>query len=291
MGKCWRIHAAYDPWSGRLLEVNLTDHHGGERLNRFSVRPGDLLIGDRVYAHRPGLAHVVAGGGDFVVRMSWHNLPLEAPNGETFDLFGALRSLKSDEVGEFDVCLAPDEHRSLKATPCRLIAVRKPPEATQEAQERLKAEAKRKKRQLDPRTLEACGYFLVVTSLANTVFNAQQVLALYRLRWQIELEFKRLKSLLNLDQLRAQAPDLVRATLAGKLLGALLVEEFVAGCGGDASTLWTLTQLWGEAARQLILGRDMTEKLLAQAHQLPLWAADGARARQLQCVSVRQFLA
>lgn len=55
--------------------------------------------------------------------------------------------------------------------------------------------------------------------------TASDILAIYRLRWQIELEFKRLKSLLNLDYIRAPDPAVVRAYILTKLLGALLVEE------------------------------------------------------------------
>jgi hypothetical protein len=61
---------------------------------------------------------------------------------------------------------------------------------------------------------------LILTSLDVAQFSAEDILAIYRLRWQIELLFKRLKSLLHLDELPAKDPDLVRA--AAKRLPALL---------------------------------------------------------------------
>lgn|GEM_PF-5333078 len=44
-------------------------------------------------------------------------------------------------------------------------------------------------------------------------------------RWQIELVFERLKSLLRLEELPAKDPDLARTFLYSKLLAALLLEE------------------------------------------------------------------
>ena len=69
---------------------------------------------------------------------------------------------------------------------------------------------------------------LILTSLDVAQFSAEDILAIYRLRWQIELLFKRLKSLLHLDELPAKDPDLVRCWIYAKLIAALLLEE-VAG--------------------------------------------------------------
>jgi IS4 transposase len=45
------------------------------------------------------------------------------------------------------------------------------------------------------------------------------------MRWQIELAFKRLKSLLNIDRLPAKNPHLARAWLNAHLLLALLIDD------------------------------------------------------------------
>jgi len=56
---------------------------------------------------------------------------------------------------------------------------------------------------------------------------AAQVLQWYRMRWQIELVFKRLKSLLRLDHLPKYDARSWRAWLYGKLLIALLTQKLI----------------------------------------------------------------
>ncbi len=55
---------------------------------------------------------------------------------------------------------------------------------------------------------------------------AKDVLDIYRFRWQIELAFKRMKSLPFLGDLPARDPPLARCFLYSKLLAALLLEDF-----------------------------------------------------------------
>lgn len=86
--------------------------------------------------------------------------------------------------------------------------------------------AARKNRQLKPETLEAAGYVLVLTTLMDT--PAQDILELYRYRWQIELTFKRLKSLLRLGHLKKTDPEGAKAWLQGKICVAALIETLIA---------------------------------------------------------------
>jgi hypothetical protein len=63
---------------------------------------------------------------------------------------------------------------------------------------------------------------------------AEQVLELYRLRWQIELVFKRMKTIVQLGHLPKHDQRSARAWLYGKLLVALLTEKLIR-CGRDIS--------------------------------------------------------
>jgi len=66
-------------------------------------------------------------------------------------------------------------------------------------------------------------YIVVVTNL-NDGITAEEILEAYRLRWQVEIYFKRLKSILDFGELPKRRPDSVIAWLNGKLMIALLIE-------------------------------------------------------------------
>ena len=70
-------------------------------------------------------------------------------------------------------------------------------------------------------------YVLVFTTLSTTQATAAQVLETYRLRWQIELAFKRMKFLAQLGHLPKHDDHSSRAWLYAKLLLALLTEKMI----------------------------------------------------------------
>src|ERR1035437_10629235 len=107
----------------------------------------------------------------------------------------------------------------------RLIARRKPPQTIEAEHKRLRQNASRKQHKLDPRSLIAAQYVVLATSLPEEEFPADEVLAVYRLRWQIELAFKRLKSLLHIDKLRTTTEAGTRCWLYAHLIVALLGDD------------------------------------------------------------------
>ena len=91
----------------------------------------------------------------------------------------------------------------------------------------LRREASRKGRAVQPRTWEFAKYVIVFTTFPAAEFPAERVLEWYRLRWQVELVFKRFKSLAQLGHLPKHDDDSAKAWLYGKLLVALLVEKLI----------------------------------------------------------------
>src|SRR3954467_12074198 len=222
-GTDWRVHLGFDLGSLTIHAVGFAGGEGGESRSRFQVGAREVLIGDRGYAHRRGLWSVRQAGGDFLVRSTWQNLPLQTLGGEPFDLLRAARSLPEGEVGEFAVQTVAT--RKVPAMAARMIILRKSEEAAEQAREKIRKEARKKGRAVDPRTLEAAGYIFLLTSLPAAQLKAAEVLELYRFRWQVELAFKRLKSLWDLGSVPAKDPDLARAYIYAKLLIAVLVED------------------------------------------------------------------
>ena len=106
----------------------------------------------------------------------------------------------------------------------RLIIARKPPDAAERQQARLRRRASRKGHKTDPRSVRTASFMMLLTSLTTERATAQEVVRLYRMRWQIELAFKRLKSLGGFAELRASDPRLARSWLLAHLIAAVLIE-------------------------------------------------------------------
>ena len=231
----WRLHVGYDLATGQVDQLELTDGHGAENLQRLTYRPGDIVLADRYYARPRDLRPVIEAGADFIVRTGWNSLRLLQVNGEPFDLFAALAA-QTEQEGEVKVRIHEGTTQAPPLAPLilRLVIRRKDPEQAQAEQKRLLKEAKKRSKQPDPRSLEAAKYILLLTSLPATVFPPTDILALYRFRWQIELAFKRFKTLAGLDQLPAKNPELARAWIYARLIVAIIAEQ-IAGQVPDSS--------------------------------------------------------
>jgi hypothetical protein len=219
-----RLHLGIDLGSNRIDSIDLTDVKGAEALERFSVRRGEIVVADRGYGKRSGMAHVARQGGFFIVRFAWGNVPLETTHEEPFALFEALRSLPEALPGEFPVRFRSPDGTVVDA---RLVAIRKSePAAALARQKALRVQNKKGNASVDIRTLEAAGYLFVLTNLPCSI-SAEKVLDLYRLRWQIEMKFKTLKSVLHLDSVPARSNEGLRVYVFAKLLAALLIDALV----------------------------------------------------------------
>jgi len=221
-GTDWRIHYVLLLPSLECDLFEVTDPAGGESYNRLPVSPGDVILGDRGYCHREGVAHVVEAGGDVVVRLNTSSFPLlgPEPGGEALQLLPLLRTLVAHEPGEWAVAFRARG----RTYPARLCAVRKSPDAAQKAKARMLKEARHKGKHLRPETLEAAEYIFVLTTLPQET-SAAAVLELYRARWQVELAFKRLKSLFGAGHVPKYDAESARAWLHAKLLAVLLIER------------------------------------------------------------------
>ncbi len=231
----FRLHIAFDLADMRLADVDVTPAGQGERLQRHVVQEGEVLLADRGYAKRPQLAGVLRAQGHVVVRIHWKTMPLETREGKPVDIATLLDTLEAHEIGDWPLFMRHDGTRFAM----RLVAVKKSRAAAGRAVEQAKRKARQKGKGSytpDPRSLKAACYTYVLTDLGREEAPADQILELYRLRWQVELAIKRIKSLLNLN-LRAKEGKLARTYLLANILGALIIEELT----GDALSFFP----WG----------------------------------------------
>jgi hypothetical protein len=222
-GSQWRILYSIRLPDLRCDYFDLTATTGagtGESFMRLPVLKDDLILGDAGYGTAAGIKWVVSNGGDVLVRINSQTLPLQQKRGGSFDLLSRLQTLKTAcAVGEWRVRL-PDT-----TIEGRVCALRKSEEAIQQAHRRIERRASKKQTKTKPETWEHAKYVAVFTTDQKT--SAKTILEWYRVRWQIELTFKRLKSLARLGHLPKYDDQSSRAWLYGKLFVALLTQKLV----------------------------------------------------------------
>ncbi len=221
-GTEWRLHLSWQPFRQQPAEVKLTDARQGEGLAGMGLQAGDLVLIDRGYAIWKHLQVALAACAYFIARLTWSNLPLQTPAGEAFDLIAWLKSLPPEQTtAETSVVIAADPQRR----PLRLIVGRLPEEKAQEARERVRRQARKKKRDPHPHTLLAAGFCILLTNLPAAACALHVVLALYRIRWQVEWCFRRWKSLCHLERLPAYPAGIAEPVLLAKLILILLMQQ------------------------------------------------------------------
>ena len=251
-GSSWRLHYSVCLPALQCDEVHVTEPAIGESFKRFAVAPCDLLVGDRAYATRAGIRHVVDSGGHVLVRLNLDNVPLEEEDATRFDILAKLRTLGPASMGDWPVWLSHPQGRIA----ARLCGIRKSAQAAERAREKLLREGARKRRSIKPETLEAAGYLFVLTTLPAH-FTTSTILELYRGRWQIELVFKRLKSLVGIGHLKKSDVQGAKAWLQGKLLVAFLIEAL--NSAGERFFPWGYPIAQTAAAQPLPLARDLAD--------------------------------
>ena len=220
-GTDWRLHYSIALPSLRCDFFKLTDNKTGETYDNVPVEAGDVVLADRAYCHREAVAKLKERGGDVVVRLALGNFPLEDLRGVTFDLLTALRKLRGRKPREWDVQFEANGRKHS----ARLCAIRKSRAKAERDRERIKKQRRKKQKVASEETLEAAGYVFVLTTLPHAEISTDQLLELYRARWQVELSFKRLKSLLSAGHVPKYDERSARAWIQAKLLTALLIER------------------------------------------------------------------
>lgn len=223
-GSDWRLHYSIELFGLNCDHFQITDPRVGETFRNFPIKKGDLLIGDRGYGSIAGINYVVKNEGDFLVRIKNKAFKIMKNENEEFCLLENLRKLEYGEIGDFDVFY---KSSSSQLQDLRLCAIKKSPEAAEYSKKSAVKEMKKKQKTIDEETIELHNYVFVITSVNRNVLSADKILSLYRMRWQVELAFKRLKTILGLGHLPKIDPESSRAWLHGKMVVALLTNAIV----------------------------------------------------------------
>ena len=210
----WRAHVQIDPASGGFRAVELTDDSGGEKLSRHRFQAGEVVLGDRVYATARGVQAVREAGAHVIAR--FNPITLRTCDGQRRRVHLAKKEAKIPALGAIEYSI--------------LIPV--PPKATKSHKtwDSDKAIAWIPARAIAARTRPG-KLIWILTTFDAAQLPAVAVMGLYRLRWQIELLFKRLKSLLHLDTLPSREGPTAKSWMLARLIAAGLAQRLVQPSG------------------------------------------------------------
>jgi hypothetical protein len=244
-GSDWRVHMLYDPRMAVPCGVKISDQKQGETLAIHDLRAGDLVLGDRGYGHFRGFVSALAKRADVLVRVEANQMKIFSLCGERVHL-GILAG-QIPKTGSLDFELVwhgPDKD-------CRKVRI------------------------IGTRTAKGDVCWLATNLAADELPNTAAA-ELYRVRWQIELLFKRMKSLLEMDDLRSREGPTAKVFILAKLITAFLAlrltdkSEDFSPYGYEVRNVQP-QPLAGVQVRTRRAGRgDSRHRKMDQARQLPV---------------------
>lgn len=283
----YRLHIAIDLVSLTFHQVELTTDKEGEHLGHYHLGEGDVVLLDRGYNQPKTLVPFIDDGGEVILRYNPHGMNLFSRNEEMTKINWQEELFQLDEKPAAIPVYLCHNNKRIEGY---LHAIPLPKEKAKEARRTARQRAKKKGRTASKRVLYISGWVLVFTSLPLEVIDTETASDIYRVRWQVELVIKRMKSLLNIDKLRAfKESKLADLYLYGKLLYIVVVEKranhrfSTAQTGmekGRSITPWRLWSITAENLRSAIVSCfPYNEKYKADAEKS---MTERPRKRKLQ---------
>ena len=244
-----KIQWTCDLKSGAAEQVSLSGFTRNDQAAAPDIlkvaRPGDLVLRDLGYLVTAVLAQLVEQLIYFLTRHR-HGVGLYDPqSGEPLDLPHLLKTLGTLDR---EVLVGPER------VPVRLVALPVPDEVANLRRHRAKSSAQRRHRSPPGREhLFLMGWNLFLTNVPASIWPPKTLVAVYRLRWRIEIVFKTWKSHLGLCQLNCHSPALLQLSVMTKLLFCATVcqlcEALELNCADDEHvSLLRLAHILGQAA-------------------------------------------
>lgn len=227
-GSLWRIHYSVQLPSLACDFFKLTPTKGrgtGESFFQYSIKAGDYIIADRGYSTASGIHHVVAKNAHVIVRVNTSSLPIWDKQQQPVELLRFLEPVTKPGAIKSMKVLIPNRKQS--TVEGRLCVVRKSNAAIELAHKKIKTNASKKGTKIKPETLEYAKYVMVFSTFPENCFSDFDILNWYRCRWQVELVFKRFKSIAQLGHLPKHSDDSSKAWLYGKLFVALVTNKLI----------------------------------------------------------------
>ena len=205
-----------------IPQQKVTDAHGSESLREFVVKPEQLWIANRGYSNPEDIAHVKDAGAEVLVRVNRGALPLYDVAGRLIDVMDLVRSLEQPwAMTEWTMWVQPADHEPIMG---RLCAMRLPDKEAEQARQRLRREYGA---EATPGMVEAASWVMEFVTAPPERIPLPKVFWLYRLRWQVEIQIHRDKSIGGIGKLPNFRADTIATWLSAKLLLQQIARKIV----------------------------------------------------------------
>jgi len=205
-----RLHFAIDIFLLKSDQYKITAQKIGESLTNFVVKATDLFLGDRAYGTKTSMEHCLASNGNFIFRIRKNAFDIYDKKGNKIDLIKKLGDIKKNKTMRLNCFFLSSANEFV---PIRICAMIKPKDVVENPEN-------------DTDFMN--NFIVLVTSILDNHISAKDILELYRLRWQIELYFKRLKSLMGFGDVPTKTEAHMKIWLNAKLAVAIMLEIMTA---------------------------------------------------------------
>lgn len=223
-GTPYRLQRCLDRVPLAVPQLRITATHTGESLQPWPWAPGDVAGADRGDSHPEAMVHTVQAGAELVVRLKPPRVPVCQPEGTPLDLVAALQPQPQALRRACPVLLGTPAGAT--RAPGWVPADRRAAPAAATARAACRTRRRTKGRTPQQTTLSRAGWGLVGPSRPPPRLSAATMLAVSRLRWQVDLAMQRWTSLLDVEARRTRdGRPLAALWRHGKRRYALLLDR------------------------------------------------------------------
>ncbi len=220
-----KVQACYEYKQGELSFLELTsgitpDNAYTAQLPEHLQR-GDLILFDLGYFSIKTFFEIDLIGAYFLSRLHIGTSLFDPASFMPIDLYGLLMMLKGD-IHQMIVTVGKNRETPVL---CRLVCLRVSPEIAEQRRRKLIRNARKKGRTPSQNNLLLADWTLMITNVPTQWLPAEMVRHFYTLRWQIELLFKQLKTVLCIHKSNTGKENRLRCEIYGKLITAVLIHR------------------------------------------------------------------
>lgn len=220
----YRIHMCYNLNQNTMSQVKLTDNHTAESLKHYEMKKGDLFLADAGYGTAANFIFAKQKKADVILRVSPNHFPLYDGEGNKIQILPLLAQAHKEGISSFEITGYIRYQKQYQWV--RFVIGKLPEEKVEKIRKRKRRRAQKDGFQVREKTLEYAGFVFLATSL-GAEYDREEILSIYRNRWQVELLFKRIKQNFKIQTIRAASETYALCLIYLWLIIWMLVERQV----------------------------------------------------------------